>query len=113
MAIFFRKEEMGFEDHPKFKGVRIAKLVTKAEGQTIGVSMLQIGKGVEIPVHVHDESLDSIYCKGGAGEIFRDGGWHPLSEGDYCLVPAGQEHGVRAGSDRPLELFVVHSPPLF
>ncbi len=113
MAIFLRQDEIRFHDHPKFKGVKIAKLAGKAQGADIGVSILVISPGIEIPVHTHDESLDSIYCIEGRGEVYRNGQWAPFGQGDYCLVPAKEEHGVRCGSRQPMRLFIVHSPPLF
>ncbi len=113
MAIFYSRKSMEFEDHPLFKGVQIAKLAGKKDSMPVGSSMLWISPGVEIPVHTHDESVDSIYCIRGEGEIFRDGAWNPLAAGDYCLVPAGEEHGVRNTSAEVMELFIIHSPPLF
>jgi len=113
MAFFYPSQEIAFEDHPLFDGVRIAKLVGKKDNMPLGSSILRIEPGVEIPVHVHDESVDSIYCLEGKGRIFRDGQWKGLKGGDYCLVPAREQHGVRNDSGDILELFVVHCPPLF
>ncbi len=113
MANYFSEEAIVLEAHPKFKGVKIAKFVGKEQGSPIGSSILKIDPWVEIPIHTHDESIDSIYCIKGVGQVFRDGSWQPFSEGDYCFIPAAQEHGVRNTSDKPLRLFVVHCPPLF
>ena len=113
MALHYSRNEMIFRDHPMFKGVEIAKLAGRDDDSPVGSSLLRIGKGMEIPVHVHDDSIDSIFCIKGSGEIFRDGKWQPLRQEDYCLVPAGEEHGVRNSSGEVLELFVIHCPPLF
>ncbi len=113
MAIFIKQDAVTFEPHPKFNGVSIAKLAGKDQGATLGVSLLVLDPGVEIPIHTHDESVDSIYCLEGEGEIYQSGSWQPLGAGDYCLVPAGEEHGVRSSQNGKLKLFIVHSPPLF
>ncbi len=113
MAVFYSRNEIIFEGHPLFQGVEIAKLAGKKDLVPVGSSILRIRGGVEIPVHVHENSIDSIYCISGEGEIFVDGRWSSLSTGDYCLVPAGEEHGVRNPSRGILELFIIHSPPLF
>lgn len=113
MAHFLRKNSYDFKDHPMFQQVRIAKLAGKDQNSPVGVSMLKIEPGTEIPVHIHEESMDSIYIMAGSAEIFTDGRWKPVSMGDYCLVPAGEEHGVRNNGDDILQLFIVHSPPLF
>ncbi len=113
MAVFFKKDDMKFEPHPKFDGVKIAKLAGKAQDSAIGVSILLLSKEVEIPVHTHDENFDSIYCIEGNGEIYKEGSWHPLNQGDYCLVFPQEKHGVRCGKGGELKLFIVHTPPLF
>ncbi len=113
MAIFFKADEILFEPHPKFEGVKIAKLAGKEQGSVIGVSILSIQPGVEIPVHIHDDNADSIYCLEGSGEIYCGGHWKPFGKGDYCLVPPKEEHGVKSEMGQELKLFIVHSPPLF
>ncbi|MDD3553761.1 MAG: cupin domain-containing protein [Deltaproteobacteria bacterium] len=113
MTIFYKNEQIAFGPHPRFEGVRIAKLVTKDQGQAIGVSMLEIGAGVEIPVHTHEQELDSILVMSGRGQAFIDGVWREINEGDYLLIPATIEHGVRNTSQQVLKLFIVHSPAIF
>ncbi len=113
MAIFIRESEITFEDHPKFPGVRIAKLVTGKDSEQVGISILEVAPGVEIPVHTHDSSIDSIYVLEGAGRAFVNGEWQGISAGDYILVQTMEEHGVKSDEDGGLRLFIVHSPPLF
>ena len=113
MALFVPLRDQALEDHPLFKGVRIAKLVTKERSTAVGVSLLEIAPGVEIPVHTHESSIDSIYVVEGEGEAMVDGAWQEIRAGDYVFVDAGEEHGVRSSEDTGLRLFVVHSPPLF
>lgn len=113
MTIFHKAKGMIFEPHPRFAGVKIAKLVTKDQGHTIGVTMLEIGSGIEIPIHTHDRELDSIFVLSGKGQAFIDGAWKDIAEGDYILIPATIEHGVKNTSDQVLKLFIVHSPAIF
>ena len=111
-SLFFPRESMDFQPHPKFQGVALAKLVTKELREEIGVSLLAIEPGVEIPVHVHEGEVDSIYVASGSGEAYVNGEWRSVSAGDYIFVPKGVEHGVRNSGEGVLELFVVHAPPL-
>jgi|YNPBryantNP2012_1023418.scaffolds.fasta_scaffold01142_7 quercetin dioxygenase-like cupin family protein len=113
MSIFYKSAQVTFEPHSRFEGVRIAKLVTKDRGEAIGVSMLEIGPGVEIPIHTHDQELDSILVLSGNGQAFIDGAWREIGEGDYILIPPTLEHGVKNTSPQPLRLFIVHSPAIF
>jgi quercetin dioxygenase-like cupin family protein len=98
--------------HPRFAGVRIAVLVSSKESAAVGVSVLEIEPGTVVPVHTHDPQIDSIYVVSGAGEALLNGDWKHVSEGDHLFIPPGIEHGVRNTGDRPLTLFVHHSPPL-
>ncbi len=113
MIKFYNADEIKFEDHPKFKGVKIAKLVGKADNSPIGVSILHIEPSVEIPIHIHEESVDSIYCLDGCGVIYDGNSWRDLKPGDYCFVPKNEEHGVKNSGSEILKLFIVHSPALF
>ncbi len=111
-SYFYRSSEMKFVNHPVYEGVQVAKLVSKEDGQPVGVLVLQIAPGVEIPVHTHDVNVDSIFVVAGRGVVFVNGRWEEVGAGDYILASAGEEHGVRNQGDEPLVLFIHHSPPL-
>ena len=111
-ARFLPRSARKYAPHPRFRGVRIALLISAEEEHPVGVTVLEIEPGVSVPVHTHDPQIDSIYVLAGAGEALVNGSWVSISAGDYLLVPAGVEHGVRANGPDNLELFVHHSPPL-
>ncbi len=113
MIISYKAEDIDFQDHPTFKGVKIAKLVGKNDGSPVGISLLEIKSGVEIPIHIHEDSIDSIYCLHGEGEIFDGSTWTPFHKGDYFFIPKGERHGVKNTGSEILKLFICHSPPLF
>ncbi len=113
MAFFYRREEITFSDHPRFKGVKWALLIDSKKSSQAGVSMLLIDPGIEIPIHTHDEQIDSIYVLEGEGEAYVNGNWEKIKAGDYIFVPPKEEHGVKNTGKEPLRLFIVHSPPLF
>ncbi len=107
-------DERKFEEHPKFKGVRIAKLLTGAESEnSISVSILKIAPGNEAPIHVHNKEGDSIYILSGNGTGSFAGEEKEVRAGDYIFVPHGIEHGIKNTSKEPLVLIATHSPPLF
>lgn len=110
---FLKKDNIVFEKHPKYTGVRIAKLITLQEAGPIGVSILEIATDTTIPVHTHAPNIDSIYILAGNGEAFLNGVWQPIEHGDYIFAPALEEHGIKNTGKGLLKLFVVHSPPLF
>lgn len=112
-SMFLPQSQRSFQEHPKFDGVKIAKLISSNESSAVSVSQLEIAPGVEVPVHTHEMQLDSIYVLSGQGEAYFNGTWQKISAGDYILAPAQAEHGVRNTGDEPMQLFVHHSPPLF
>ncbi|WP_457571274.1 cupin domain-containing protein [Desulfovulcanus sp.] len=113
MAKFLKREEITFEDHPKFKNVKIAKLVSSQDTDTVSVCILDISPDTEIPIHTHDPNIDSIYVLEGEGEIFIGDSWQKIGVGDYIFVPAQEKHGVKNTGETILKLFVIHSPPFF
>ncbi len=112
-AVFLPESRLQFQDHPQFSGVRIAKLVSAQNSDAVSVSRLDISPGIEVPVHTHEDQLDSIYVISGQGQAYLNNQWRDILAGDYLLAPAQTSHGVRNTGDQPLQLFVHHSPPLF
>ena len=110
-TMFFPSGSRQFIEHPKFEGVKLAKLVAEGKSDMVSVSELIIDPGVAVPVHTHDPQIDSIYVVSGRGEAFINGEWTGAAAGDYIFVPALVEHGVRNISSEPLRLFIHHSPP--
>lgn len=109
----FPASDRQFKDHPKFDGVRISIQVAGKDSDKVGVSFLEIAPGVDVPVHVHQGEIDSIYVLSGQAEALINGDWQAIGTGDYLFVPAGEEHGVKNTGKAPLFLFVHHSPPIF
>lgn len=108
---FFPGDNIDFVDHPKFKGVKIAALITRKDTGAVSVCRLDIAPNTEIPIHTHDPQIDSIFVVEGEGEGYMNGVWSRISAGDYIFVPALIEHGIRNTGTKILKLFVHHSPP--
>ncbi len=107
-------EERNFEEHPKFKGVKIAKLLTGEEsGNKMSVSILEISPGSEASLHVHEKEGDSIYILSGRGQGTFGGETREVKAGDYIFVPPGVVHGIKNTSSELLILLATHSPPFF
>lgn len=111
-AKFFRCRDISYTDHPKFANVRIALLVSRIDTEAVSVSFLEIAPATEIPIHIHDPQVDSIYIDAGQGQAYVNGAWQEMAAGDYIFVPAGVEHGIRNTGDAILRLFVHHGPAL-
>ncbi len=111
-TMFFPSGSRQFIDHPKFAGVKLAKLVAEGKSDMVSVSELIIDSGVEVPIHTHDPQIDSIYVVSGRGEAFINQEWTRVAAGDHIFVLARVEHGIRNTGPELLRLFIHHSPPL-
>ncbi|WP_457555484.1 cupin domain-containing protein [Candidatus Pyrohabitans sp.] len=113
MSTLIRSGSIGFEPHPKFSGVEIAKLITSENSSEVSVSILKISPGSSASVHLHEKEVDSIYILKGRGKAYVNGEWVDIGAGDYIFVPPGEEHGVENTGDEELILLATHAPPLF
>jgi quercetin dioxygenase-like cupin family protein len=108
----FRKKEMTFTMHPRFKNVGLATFITGKDTDTASVCLLDIPPEHGLPIHMHDPQVDSIFVVSGKGEAYVNGTWEPVEAGDYIFVPGTEEHGMRNTGNESLKIFVHHSPPL-
>jgi len=111
MAKVINLKEVELKPHPKFKGVEIGFVTTKEYTSEVSITILKIAPGVEIPVHTHENEVDSIFVLEGEGEIFVNGSWQPLKKGDIIVVPKKEEHGVKTKTE--MLCYIVHAPALW
>jgi quercetin dioxygenase-like cupin family protein len=69
------------------------QLMTGAEsGGTLGMTVTEGPRGEALPVHVHRETYEGIYCLEGRMRVTAGGEEHLLTRGDFVSIPAGVEH---------------------
>jgi mannose-6-phosphate isomerase-like protein (cupin superfamily) len=80
--------------HPKFKGVKIAYLLSKKDdGIDMTCCLVRWEIGAEIPRHIHEESDDILYIIQGKAKIWIDNvGDVPVSAGSFLRIPKGVLH---------------------
>ena len=86
--------------------------VTKTRGFSMGVVLLQPGKGHER--HNHPGVEEILYIVSGRGNqmIDVDGEkWRPISEGDVVHIPADIFHASINTGWEPLKMVAVYCPP--
>ena len=108
----FRKQEMTFALHPKFKSVGMATFITRKDTGAASVCLLDIPPGTAFPSTSMIRRWTPFSWCAGSGEAYVNGAWEPVEEGDYIFVPESAEHGMKNTGDEPLKIFVHHSPPL-
>jgi quercetin dioxygenase-like cupin family protein len=70
-------------------------------------------RGTSIGHHFHSVSDEIVIVTGGTGEIFVNGEWKPVRQGDVHVCPRGVVHDTRALSEnlQYLSVFTPHLPP--
>jgi quercetin dioxygenase-like cupin family protein len=111
MALMINLNTLEMEPHPKFKGVKIGFVVTKEKCSELSITVLEIEKGMEIPIHIHEKEADTIFVLEGKGKVFLNGEWKELKPGDVVVIPPQEKHGVVA--ETFLKCYIVHAPALW
>ena len=90
-------------DNENFRQV----LYTTLNSQLVVMS-LQPGEEIGKEVHGQDQF---IRIEAGEGKAVLNGEEHKLEDGIAIVVPAGSEHNIINGSEEPMKLYTIYSPP--
>ncbi len=106
-------EELEWQPHPTVKGVEIKVLVSQAaQGTDVTCLLVRVGRGLEVPEHVHDHSDDILYPLSGKARMWVEGsGEFSLEPGVIVRVPQGTRHRIFDVSE-DLLLYDVFWPAL-
>lgn len=105
-------EQVGYNAHPKFKGVSLKHLV--AGGITNGLlscHLVKVEPQCTLDTHTHAESFEIHEVISGSGTLYMGGTEHPYTAGCVGVIPAGTEHKVQA-SEEGLYILATFTPPL-
>ena len=82
-------------DNENVKGVT-GRVVIGKEDQADNFCMrvFTVAPGGFTPRHSHEWEHE-IFVHSGNGEVFRDGGWTPVTAGNIIFVPGNEEHQIR------------------
>jgi mannose-6-phosphate isomerase-like protein (cupin superfamily) len=89
-------EELDWQPHPTVEGVKIKLLVSRAvQGTDVTCMLVQIGRGLEVPEHIHDHSDDILFPLAGKARMWVEGsGDFALEPGMIVRVPQGMKHRI-------------------
>lgn len=111
MALKINLNEVKMQPHPKFNGVNVGYVVTKDRHPELSIIILELARGVEIPLHTHEKEIDSILIIEGEGEMYLNDEWQPVRKGDIIVIGSKELHGLKAKTD--LKSYVIHAPALW
>ncbi len=89
-------EELEWQPHKTVKSVEIKILVSKAvQGTDVTCLLVRIGRGLEVPEHIHEDSDDILYPLSGKARMWVEGSDDfPLEPGVIVRVPQGTKHRI-------------------
>lgn len=96
MPAFRSVDKISWMPHPTATGVEIKPLITKREqGLDVTCMLVNVPRGTEVPVHIHDGQDDILYPMKGRARMWVEGtGEFALEPGIIVRVPKGVEHRI-------------------
>ncbi|GGO01670.1 quercetin 2,3-dioxygenase [Saccharibacillus kuerlensis] len=78
-------------------GRQVATIIADAvsSGGVFELATIAGGKGEQFPVHLHENTYESILVLEGRVELMLDGDYYLLTAGDYAHIPPGTKHAYR------------------
>ena len=99
-------------DHPRFAGVKMKPLLTKADNELANVSKVQVPPGCEVGWHSHPTQVETVYLLTGQAVLTIGSTESAMMAGCIVAIPAGAEHALRNVGTEPIELLAFFTPPI-
>jgi len=105
-------EQPVWNDHPKFAGVRLRRLVSGAESAGRFTTVLvSIDPNCRMLAHRHESEVEQHVVLDGEGRLELDGRPRDYRPGSLAVIPQNVEHSVTAG-ERGMAILALFSPAL-
>jgi quercetin dioxygenase-like cupin family protein len=99
-------------EHPRFAGIQMKALLTKADNALANVSMVHVPPGSEVGWHTHATQVETVYLLSCQAVLTVDATESALTAGCIVAIPAGAEHTLRNVGTEPVELLAFFTPPI-
>ncbi|MBU1713578.1 MAG: cupin domain-containing protein [Proteobacteria bacterium] len=77
------------------KGIAGRVVIGKNDGaNNFCMRIFEVSPAGNSPRHSHDWEHE-IFIHSGAGEVYNNGNWTPVSAGSVVFIPGGEEHQIR------------------
>ncbi len=112
-AHIFRSSSLGWQPHPRLRGIGIKSLENSETYPRASVTLLQVGPGVVIEAHAHEQATEIVFILSGQGILSLPEGEVTLGPGDGVTVPPTTVHALRNVGQEPMQILAVavHIPP--
>jgi quercetin dioxygenase-like cupin family protein len=98
-------------DHPRFAGIQMKPLLTRADNALANVSLVQVPPGGEVGWHVHATQVETVYLLAGKAILTIGANASPMTAGCIVAIPAGAEHSLHNVGSEAIELIAFFTPP--
>ncbi|MDP3098105.1 MAG: cupin domain-containing protein [Syntrophales bacterium] len=109
---FFDTAGGEWKPHPRFAGAFVLPLIAAAHNPGLTVSLVRLMPGAALPVHVHQNSIETFYVLRGIGVCRVGESECKIKPGWLGYAPPVIEHSIRNTGDEPLEAISIFNPPL-
>ncbi|MBM4295240.1 MAG: cupin domain-containing protein [Deltaproteobacteria bacterium] len=77
------------------RGIAARVVIGKNDGApNFSMRVFEIAPGGHTPRHAHDWEHE-MFVHAGAGEVYGNGRWQPMTAGNVLFIPAHEEHQMR------------------
>lgn len=104
--------EVEWGEHPRFAGILIKPLLTRADNALANVSLVHVPPRREVGRHVHPTQVETVYLLAGKSILTVGETEIPLEAGQITAIPIGAEHALRNAGTEPVELLAFFTPPI-
>ena len=101
-----------WQEHPRFAGIWMKPLLTRADNALANVSLVRVPPGREVGRHIHPTQVETVYILTGRSILTVGDTEAPLEAGQIAAIPIGAEHALRNVGAEPVELLAFFTPPI-
>jgi len=103
--------EVQWGDHPRFAGVQMKALLTKADNALANVSLVRVPLGSEVGWHLHAAQVETVYLLQGHARLTIGETDSDLLPGCLVAIPMGARHRLQSVGEEAVELLATFTPP--
>jgi mannose-6-phosphate isomerase-like protein (cupin superfamily) len=90
----------------------IRRTAVETGGEAFEMEMALAPKSGGTPIHLHPTALETYEVLSGAFEVYIDGAWKPVKQGERVGVPRGMPHSFRNTGGEPARVYSTHKPAM-
>jgi quercetin dioxygenase-like cupin family protein len=99
-------------DMPDESAFRVLRSPSETAGELVELELAVPARSAAVPKHRHPLQEEEYEVLKGTLDVFVDGRWRALREGESLTIAPGEAHSFRGASGEPARVRNVHRPAL-